>query len=69
MSDNIKNENKDFKSEQPEQQPKMENKKDKPKREFDEKRSGEDRRRFSFGYQGPERRKSSGRRRQDKPPE
>jgi len=47
----------------------MENEKDKPEKESQERRRGEDRRKFSYGYQGHERRKRPGRRKQDKPPE
>jgi hypothetical protein len=47
----------------------MENEKNKSKKGPAEKRSGRDRRKFSFGYQGHERRKSIGRRKEDKPPE
>jgi len=47
----------------------MENEKSKHKKGPAEKRSGENRRKFSFGYKGPERRKGIGRRRQDKPQE
>jgi len=43
----------------------MENEKDKSKKEFRERRGGEDRRKFSYGYKGPERRSGKDRREQN----
>jgi len=45
----------------------MANEKDKPEKKPSDKRSREDRRKFSFGYKGTERRSGSDRREKDKP--
>ncbi len=57
---NIGNEGKFFKL-------KMEDEKSKPKKEPQERRSGQGRRKFAYGPQGRERRKNFGRRKEDKP--
>ena len=69
MSNNAKKEDKDFKTGQSKQQPAAENNRDKPEKKPGERRGGENRRKFSYGYQGHERRKSFGRRKEDKPPD
>ncbi|MCX5633711.1 MAG: hypothetical protein NTW93_08580 [Phycisphaerae bacterium] len=60
MSDSINDEERIFEL-------KMANEKDKSEKKSAEKRSGEYRRKFSFGYKGPERRSGSDRREKDKP--
>lgn len=65
MSDNIKKQDKGLKKDQSGEHLKTENNKDKPEKEFGERRSGQDRRKFSYGYQGHERRNGFDRRKEN----
>jgi hypothetical protein len=69
MSDNTKKEDKDFKTGQSKQQPAAENNRDKPEKKPGERRGGKDRRKFSYGYQGHERRRCFDRRKRNGPPD
>jgi hypothetical protein len=69
MSDNAKKEDKDFKTGRSKQQPAAENNRDKPEKKPGERRGGEARRKFSYGYQGHERRRGFDRRKRNGPPD